>query len=322
MKQTLTTLLLLCTIGFMSAGLISCKKDSNKNSTIKEYDQQQIQNYITANGLTGMKRDLSGGDTTGMYYQILRPGKGKVLDYSDAVSFVYTIKTLDGQYTVVDTVLNHAYNYVGHLAPSGLILAIKNILVNDGTQARILIPSRLAYGAAGSGTGSTRLPGNESLDYYINMINTTVLDVPNSNLQPIYDDMVIQNYMKTNGLTGYTKTASGLYYKIAQVGTGTVPVTSSSVVGLQYTGKLFNGTVFDQYNAVDTTATAVNYQNMILGWQEGLKLVTKGAKLSLIIPSALAFGKTPASSGYSFSTQTPPANSCLAYDFNIEYVTN
>jgi FKBP-type peptidyl-prolyl cis-trans isomerase FkpA len=321
MKQTLTTLLLLCTIGLMSLGLVSCHKDSN-NVDIKTYDQQQIQNYITANSLTGMKRDLSGGDTTGIYYQILRPGKGKVLEYSDDVSFVYTIKTLDGQYTVVDTVLNHAYNYVGHLAPNGLMLAIKNILINDGTQARLLIPSRLAYGTSGSGTGSTRLPGNESLDYYINMINTTKLDVPNSNLQPVYDDMVIQNYMKTNGLTGFTKTSDGLYYKIAQVGTGTVAVTENSVVGLQYTGKLLNGTIFDSYNAADTTATAVNYQNMIPGWQEGLKLVTKGAKLSLIIPSALAFGKTPASTGYSFTVQTPPASACLYYDFNVESVTN
>src|ERR1700761_173922 len=140
MKQTLTTLLLLCTIGIMSFGLVSCHKDNN-NVDIKTYDQQQIQNYITANRLTGMKRDLSGGDTTGIYYQILRPGTGKVIDYSDDISYVYTIKTLDGQYSVVDTVVNHAYNYVGHLSPPGLILAMKNIIVNEGTQARIIIPS-------------------------------------------------------------------------------------------------------------------------------------------------------------------------------------
>jgi FKBP-type peptidyl-prolyl cis-trans isomerase FkpA len=318
MKQTLTTLLLLCTIGIMSLGLISCHKDNN-NVDIKTYDQQQIQNYITANGLTGLKRDLSGGDTTGIYYQILRPGTGKVMDYSDDISFVYTIKTLDGQFTAVDTVVNHAYNYVGHLAPPGLILAMKNILINEGTQARVLIPSHLAYGTAGSGTGSTRLPGNESLDYYINVINSA----PNtSTSQVAYDDLCIQNYMKTNGLTGYTKTASGLYYKIQQVGTGNVPITENSVVGLQYTGKLFNNVIFDGANYADTSSVAVNYKNMIAGWQEGLKLVTKGAKLSLIIPSGLAYGKSPASFGASFSVLTPYANSCLYYDFNIEAVTN
>ncbi|WCT11452.1 FKBP-type peptidyl-prolyl cis-trans isomerase [Mucilaginibacter jinjuensis] len=319
MKQTLTTLLLLCTIGLMSLGLISCHKDNN-NVDIKTYDQQQIQNYISANGLTGMKRDLDGGDTTGIYYQILRPGKGKVLQYSDAVSIVFTYKTLDGQYVSADTVLNHAYSYVGHFTPpAGLMLALKTILVNDGAQARILIPSHLAYGTSGTGTGSTRLPGNESLDYYINMINSEP-NLPNS--EPIYDDMVIQNYMKTNGLTGYTKTADGLYYKIVQVGTGTVPVTENSVVGLQYTGKLFNGTIFDGQNFADTSSFPVNYKNMIPGWQEGLKLVTKGAKLSLIIPSGLAYGKNPATFGASFTVQAPPANSCLYYDFNIMSVTN
>ncbi len=318
MKQTLTTLLLLCTIGIMSLGLVSCHKDNN-NVDIKTYDQQQIQNYITANGLTGMKRDLSGGDTTGIYYQILRPGNGKVIDYSDDISYVYTIRTLDGQFAAADTVVNHMYNYVGHLTPPGLILAMKNIIINEGTQARIIIPSRLAYGTAGSGVGSTRLPGNESLDYYINTINSTP-KTPTS--QDTYDDLCIQNYMKANGLTGYTKTASGLYYKIQQVGTGTVPITANSVVGLQYTGKLFNNVVFDQVNYADTTALPVNYQNMILGWQEGLKLVTKGAKLSLIIPSGLAYGKNPASFGAAFTVQSPYANSCLYYDFNIESVSN
>jgi FKBP-type peptidyl-prolyl cis-trans isomerase len=101
-----------------------------------------------------------------------------------------------------------------------------------------------------------------------------------------------------------------------------VPITENSVVGLQYTGKLFNNVIFDGQNYADTTAYPVNYQNMILGWQEGLKLVTKGAKLSLIIPSALAYGKNPASFGASFSVQSPYANSCLYYDFNIESVTN
>jgi FKBP-type peptidyl-prolyl cis-trans isomerase len=302
----------------MSLGLVSCHKDNN-NVDIKTYDQQQIQNYITANGLTGMKRDLSGGDTTGIYYQILRPGTGKVMDYSDDISYVYTIKTLDGQYSVVDTVVNHAYNYVGHLSPPGLILAMKNILINEGTQARVIIPSRLAYGTAGAGTGSTRLPGNESLDYYINIMNSAP-NTPTS--QAAYDDLCILNYMKVNGLTGYTKTASGLYYKIQQVGTGTVPITENSVVGLQYTGKLFNGVIFDDANYADTSSTPVNYKNMIPGWQEGLKLVTKGAKLSLIIPSVLGYGKSPSSFGSSFTVQTPYANSCLYYDFNVESVTN
>lgn len=310
MKQTLTTLLLLCTIGLMTVGLISCNKDANKNIGIKEYDQQQIQNYITANGLTGMTRDLSGGDTTGMYYQIYRKGTGKVLDYPDDISFIYTIKTLDGSYTVTDTVVNHAYNYVGHLTPNGLMLAVKNILINNGTQARVLIPSHLAYGTSGSGTGSTRLPGNESLDYYINIIDN----------QATYDDLCIQNYMKVNGLTGYTKTSTGLYYKITQVGTGTVPITENSIVGLQYTSKLFNATIFDEYNASDSTATSVSYDNMVPGWQEGLKKVTKGAKLSLIMPSGLAYGKYPSS--YSFSTSSPPVNSAIQTDFNIESVTN
>lgn len=314
MKKTLTSLLMLGTAGIMSAGLISCRKDKNEQ-TVKEYDQEQIQNYIKANGLT-MTRDLSGGDTTGMYYQILRQGKGAALDYPSDIFFVYSIKSLDGTYAVTDTVTNHAYNYVGHLTPPGLVLAIKNILKTNGTQARVLIPSRLAYGINGSGTGSGRLPGNESLDYYINIIDPSD--------QPKYDDLVIKNYMKAKGINSsdYTPLTVGnwtMYYRITQAGTGTAAVTDNSQVGIQYTGTLMNGTIFDQFNPSDTTYTTVDYQSVPKGWQQGFKKVTKGAKLTILLPSGLAYGKTPPSS---FTDAVLPANSCVRYDFNIMSISN
>ncbi|WDF54635.1 FKBP-type peptidyl-prolyl cis-trans isomerase [Mucilaginibacter sp. KACC 22063] len=316
MKRTLTTLLALCTVGLISVGMLSCRKDQTEPN-IKQYDDEQIQNYIKANNLTGYVRDQ--GDTTGIYYKILRAGTGKALSYTDKIFYVYTQSSLDGKFTQTDTFTYRGNNFVGEMTPSGIQLAIVNMLKNYGTQAHVLIPSHLAYGTSGSGTGSTRLPGNESIDYYINMIT------PDN--QAAYDDVSIQQYMKANGLSGYTKTSSGLYYKVTKQGTGTVKLQPGGVIGVQFTGKLFNGTMFDDFNsATDTIASVRDYSKILKGWREGFQYVTAGAKLSLIIPSGLAYGvdytKEPASY-YGFNDGvTPGPNSCLYYDFNIVSVNN
>lgn len=314
MKQTLTTILALCTVGLISVGLFSCRKDQDQVD-IKTFDDQQIQNYIKVHNLTGYVRDA--GDTTGIYYKVTRQGSGKPLTAADEIFYVYTQTAVDGSVTQSDTILNHAYNYIGHITPTGIQLAILNMLKYRGTQAHVLIPSRLAYGTTGTGIGSNKLGGNQSLDVYLNLVDPAYQDT--------YDDISIQAYMKANNLSGYTKTASGLYYKVTQQGTGTVKVTPSSQVGVQFTGKLFNGTMFDDYNAADTTASVRDYTVIPKGWQEGFQYVTKGAKLSLIVPSKLAYGLEPAkqpAAYYGFSVLTPLPNSCLYYDFNIESITN
>jgi FKBP-type peptidyl-prolyl cis-trans isomerase FkpA len=214
MKQKIFTFLLIA-----AASLTACRKNSDADPDIKQYDEQQIQGYITANGLTGFSKDTTGGDTTGMYYKIINKGVGVPLEYSDKVSLVFTLKSFDGKYNSTDTITNHIYNFLGHLnttdpntsanLPKGLMLGIKNILKYRDGSMRLLIPSHLAYGKAGTGSGSisntnSRIAGNQSLDYYIHVIDD----------QQVYDDLVIRNYMTANALTGYTKTASGIYYKI------------------------------------------------------------------------------------------------------------
>src|ERR1700712_2603774 len=96
MRLTFFTLLLLSIVGF-----VSCRKSGN-NVDIKQYDAQQIQSYIAANGITGMQHD-----STGTYYKIIDQGSGPALGYADSISYVYTIKSFDGKFSVQDTVTNH-----------------------------------------------------------------------------------------------------------------------------------------------------------------------------------------------------------------------
>lgn len=302
MKQTLLTFLLISAMG-----LVSCRKDKNEPD-IKQYDQQQIQSYIAANGITGMQRDTVGGDTSGIYYKIITPGTGPQVDYPDAIFYVYTIRSFDGKYALTDTIMNHFYGYLGHTAPWGLTLSIHNLLKYRGGKMRVLIPSHLAYGISGAGTGSStlsngRIEGNQCLDYTIELINDA----------GAYDAMVIQNYMKAHSLSGYTKITSGIdsgmYYKITTVGTGT-QVTNNSSGAFNDLGRLMNNSVIDDHS--DTSTTSLPYSDLLSGSPiEGvaaaLRLSKAGGGISVIFPSRLGYG----ASGI---TGSIPANSCLRFD--------
>jgi FKBP-type peptidyl-prolyl cis-trans isomerase FkpA len=313
MKKILFTLIMLLVVG-----LIACRKNKVEPD-IKTYDQEQIQAYIAANGITGMQKDTTGKskgqDTTGIWYKIITPGTdpADTLGYTDQVSYVYTQKSFDNKFVLADTILDHYQGFVGHIAPSGLAIAMRNILKYNGGKMRVLIPSHLAYGASGAGSGSNtvtngRIAGNQCLDYTIN----TITD------QAAYDDISIQKYMTANNLTGYTKTADGLWYKITTAPTGTTPVTINSTVTATYTGTLLNGTVFDNSSAT-TAATFTDLSNFITGFREGLFTLGKGGgSISLFLPSAIAYGKA----GSSQAGASIPANSSLRFEITVTSVTN
>lgn len=321
MKQKIFTFLFIA----VTAGLAACNKNNDNQLDIRAYDEQQIQTYLSANGLTGFSTDTTkdGTGTTGIHYKIISQGTGDTLKYSDRISLVYTVKTMDGKYSSIDTISNHFVDYLGHLTndnlPRGVELAIHNLLRYKGSNMRIMIPSRLAYGVNGYGSGSitnvnTRIAGNQSLDYYVHVIGN----------QDEYDDKVIKNYLTNNNLSGYTKDFATIdslgkqvkkyyYYKITTPGTGTVgEISEFSNVTNTYTGTLVNGTVFED----KTTASADKpfVYSGVYGLRDGIqKHGSAGASLSFIFPSSLAYGTSV--------QNVIPANSILRFDYRITTVT-
>lgn len=102
-----------------------------------------------------------------------------------------------------------------------------------------------------------------------------------------------------------TKTDSGLYYVVNKPGTGPLPLIGDTVV-VNYTGSLINGKVFDSSIKEDAikgklpNATGrpyapirvpVGQRRVIAGWDQGLLLLNKGSKATLVIPSTLAYGE-------------------------------
>jgi len=310
MKQTIFTLLLLSTIGF-----VSCRKTGTEPNIV-QYDKAQIQNYITANGITGMHQDTVGGDTSGIYYKIILPGSGTPLTYSDEVSFVYTLRSFDGKYISSDTISNQYFGYIGHLVnanyPAGLQLAVINDLKYSGASMRVLIPSDLAYGINGYGSGSinvagSHIAGNQCLDYYIHVIDKQ----PDTVAQAKYDDLVIRNHLAAQSLTSLYTNDGGVYYRIQTQGKGTDAITDNTTIQCTYNVKILNGTVIQSENSsVGVDSVSLDVPSLVPGVTRMLeKHAVKGTVISMLIPSGQGYGLT-SPSGF-------PANSCLDFTFTI-----
>lgn len=90
---------------------------------------------------------------------------------------------------------------------------------------------------------------------------------------------------------GVKKTASGLLYKIEKEGDMSAKPTSiEDVVKVHYEGTTRTGKVFNSsYKRNAPIDFSLN--RVIKGWGEGLQLVGKGGKITLWIPSELAYGE-------------------------------
>jgi len=303
MRQITFTLLF-----FGLIAMVSCRRD-NYGPTINQYDEDQIKAYMSSNGLSGFTLD-----TSGIYYKIINPGRDTALQYTSNVSMVFTVKSIDGKYVSNDTIANHYDDYLGHISTTtsplgldihGLQQAVHDIIKHNGGIARLIIPSKLAYGVSGAGVGSSsntagRIAGNQSLDYYVHLIGDSVA-------QEAYDQLVIKNYIAQNGLTSMKQDPDGYWYTIEEPGNGNVPITNNSSIIITFTTSLLDGTIASQYN--DPRGYSFDVPDMIPGVQKALKKYgTAGALMTFIFPSRLAYGK---------ATTSIPPNSVIKYDVRV-----
>ena len=90
----------------------------------------------------------------------------------------------------------------------------------------------------------------------------------------------------------FTKTDSGLKYRVLRKGTDTKPKATDKIE-VHYHGWLDGGRVFDSsYDRGETIAFGLN--QVIKGWTEGMQLVGEGGMIELEIPLALGYGASGA----------------------------
>ncbi|WP_145098105.1 FKBP-type peptidyl-prolyl cis-trans isomerase [Rosistilla carotiformis] len=94
--------------------------------------------------------------------------------------------------------------------------------------------------------------------------------------------------------TDFTKTESGLRYRILRAADGPQP-TATDEVTVHYRGWLDDQTIFDSSYKRGQPAT-FRLDQVVPGWTEGLQLVNEGGMIELTIPAHLGYGAAGAGS--------------------------
>lgn len=111
----------------------------------------------------------------------------------------------------------------------------------------------------------------------------------------------LNKYLKENKLNPI-RTESGLYYLQTKSGNGENPQVGTQVK-VHYTGKLLDGTVFDSsISRNEPIQFDLGVGQVIPGWDEGIRLMSKGEKGILFIPYYLGYGDRGAGAIPPFAT--------------------
>ena len=105
----------------------------------------------------------------------------------------------------------------------------------------------------------------------------------------IEDQFMAENALKP----GVIVAPSGLQYVIVAGGNEVIPSPKDTIC-VRYTGKLLDGTVFDE---TEEEPLELPLERTIMGWQEGLSLIGEGGVIILYIPAILAYGDDGAANG-------------------------
>ena len=106
-------------------------------------------------------------------------------------------------------------------------------------------------------------------------------------------------------------TESGISYKISKKGTG-ANAKDNDNVKVHYTLKLIDGSEVDSsLGRGEPIEFTLGVGQVIAGWDEGIKLLNKGASGTLVIPPNLAYGEAGAGNG------VIPSNATLIFDVTL-----
>ena len=99
----------------------------------------------------------------------------------------------------------------------------------------------------------------------------------------------IDKYLEENNITAQ-RSSSGLRYVIHDPGIGSIPVKGNILI-VHYTGTLLDGTKFDSsYDNGEPLKYQHGYGQVISGWEEGITYIAERGRITLYIPSVLAYG--------------------------------
>ncbi|MDX9906066.1 MAG: FKBP-type peptidyl-prolyl cis-trans isomerase [Bacteroidales bacterium] len=264
-----------------------------KNMELEKQEVIKLQEYVQKNNITATP---SG---TGIYYIETEKGKGKSPAEETYLTAHYTVYLLGGEQLFstrergepVDFKYKSQYENEGFHEVLGMM--------REGGKAKAIIPSAMAFGEQGAGN---IVPPFSTLYYEIELIKVISKDEFNarqqqkeakkkaeSEMKVKEEESNIQKYLTDNRLTATTTLPSGLIYIETKAGNGPKPEAGKKVK-VHYTGKLLNGSKFDSsLDRGEPFEFVIGQRQVIEGWDQGIALMSEGAKGLLVIPYRLGY---------------------------------
>ncbi|TSA24516.1 MAG: hypothetical protein D4R67_11675 [Bacteroidetes bacterium] len=248
--------------------------------------------YLETNGIT--TEPLA----SGLYFIETDPGSGRKVDSGYLVTYHFNLSLADGSkvFSSYERGQPLQMTYGKPFDTPGFDLGIG--MMKKGGKAKLIVPSDLAFGAAGRGA---IVPPFSTLVYDVEVID--VLTKTESEkmqaeekkhkemekeLAKTQEASKRNAYLKEHNITTQP-TASGLYYIETIKGTGP-KAEPGKKVKVHYTGKLLDGTKFDSsVDRGEPFSFTLGQGQVIQGWDEGIGLMNVGGKATLIIPSSMAY---------------------------------
>lgn len=284
----------------------SCNKEDDRI----EEEKVKLQEYLEANNYSGIEPTSSG-----LYYVVLTESDGASPQISDYVKIKFTGSLVDG--TVFETSDSTLAVSEGIVREDKLYgpakFSLENIgipglreglmLMNEGGESKIIIPSNLAFG----GTDYGIIPPYSTLIYDVELLD--VISDPEE-----HEQQLLNSYIEENEYTGIEPTSSGLYYIEQEAGTGDLP-GDNDIVRVHYVGSLIDGRIFDQSKSESESGSPLvinmSSTNVIPGFIEGVSKMRENGKARIIVPWNLGYGPNGSSDGII------PPYSTLVFDLEI-----
>lgn len=265
----------LCFIAVFCFALTSCKKEEEKQ---KEIDQAyynandaEIQAYIKAKGLNALPTGK------GTFYSVKNPLPTKQgVNDGDSVIVHFKIYLLTNETTPVDTTselrnLPDKYLINTESILPGLEDALR--LMHEGEEATILIPSYRALAQ----NSTHKIPPYSSLRYELKLVE----------VRSEYEQM--EKFISQSPLT-VTERKDSVRRMLITAGSPNKKPQENEKLFVNYTGRLLNGTRFDQN--IDTSWTIfLGTSNLIPGFTSSVRMMNYGETSLFVFPSSVGYGR-------------------------------
>jgi FKBP-type peptidyl-prolyl cis-trans isomerase FkpA len=129
---------------------------------------------------------------------------------------------------------------------------------------------------------------------------------------PQSEQQALQDSLTAHGISA-SMHPSGFFYTINSQGSGQAVSNLCTTVTVDYKGGFFNGAIFDSSSIGNPASFQLG--GVVVGWQKGVPLISKGGDITLYIPPSLAYG--PNAIKDNNGNTVIPANSYLVFNIHL-----